>query len=72
MWWLIIQRFPRCRNPFMGIFNGLHQKTDNRGRDEMPLNSGDFHVHFSTTLAQRIEPDRSCYSVSRALRSRRR
>ena len=26
MWWLIIQRFTRCRNPFIGIFNGLHKK----------------------------------------------
>ncbi len=70
MWWLIIQRFPRCRNPFMGIFNELHQKTDNRGRDGMPPNFGDFRIPVTTTLAHRLEPDRSCYSVSRALRSR--
>jgi len=70
MWWLIIQRFPRCRNPFMGIFNELHQKTNGLGRDGMPLNLRDFRFHFTTTLAHRLKPDRSCYSVSRALRSR--
>lgn len=32
MWWLIIQRFPRCRNPFMAIFNGLHEKDTGSGK----------------------------------------
>lgn len=70
MWWLIIQRFPRCRNPFMGIFNELHQKTDARRRDGMPANFGDARAHVPTKLAHRLEPDRSCYSANRALRSR--
>jgi hypothetical protein len=35
MWWLIIQRFPKCRNPFGAIFNGLHGK-DN-GNSKMKL-----------------------------------
>ncbi len=35
MWWLIIQTFPRCRNPFMGIFNELHQKTGTGRRDKI-------------------------------------
>lgn len=70
MWWLIIQRFPRCRNPFMAIFNELHQKTGNRLCDGTPLNRGAFRVHATTTLAHRPEPGRSCYSASRALRSR--
>lgn len=56
MWWLIIQRFTRCRNPFMGIFNELHQKTSGRRRDGIPLNVGAFRLHDTTTLAHRIEP----------------
>ena len=35
MWWLIIQRFPQCRNPFMAIFNGLHEK--DTGNSKMKL-----------------------------------
>lgn len=34
MWWLIIQRFPQCRNPFMAIFNGLHKETEGAGEGE--------------------------------------
>lgn len=26
MWWLIIQTFPRCRNPFLANFKGLALK----------------------------------------------
>lgn len=33
MWWLIIQRFPQCRNPFMAIFNGLHKLTEALARE---------------------------------------
>ena len=33
MWWLIIQRFTRCRNPFIGIFNGLHKKLTATARE---------------------------------------
>ncbi len=41
MWWLIIQRFPQCRNPFRAIFNGLHEKdTGNSKRKLSRLDPG--------------------------------
>ena len=63
MWWFIIQRFPRCRNPFMAIFNGLHGKDNGSGK-----------MNLSDSIRaepHRGRPDRSCYSVGMALRSRR-
>lgn len=64
MWWLIIQRFPQCRNPFMAIFNGLHEKDTGSGKMKLSRLDPGLTALLASPVILAIQ-------LSLALRSRR-